>query len=62
MNENALQVYGTQWVQKDGKWSLYPVEDPEHLHERRLKAGLCPIDEYKKQFKEVYHLEDSSLN
>lgn len=62
MNENALQVYGTQWVQKDGKWSLYPVENPEHLHERRLKAGLCHIDEYKKQFKEAYHLEDSSLD
>jgi hypothetical protein len=62
MNENSLQVYGTQWVQRNGKWSLYPVENPEYLNQRRLEAGLCSIEEYKKGFKEAYHLDDTDFD
>jgi hypothetical protein len=46
-NENLPQVYGTQWEFKDGKWLLYPVEEPENLNLRRLEAGLNSIEEYE---------------
>lgn len=61
MNENELQVYGTQWIQKDGKFELYPVEDPDNLDQRRSEAGLCSLEDYKKELKAVCHLSDSDF-
>lgn len=62
MNTGESQIYGTQWIQKDGKFCLYPVENIEHLDERRLQMGLNTIDEYKKQMQMVYHLSDEDFN
>lgn len=61
MNEGRPQIYGTQWIQEDGKFCLYPVEDIEHLDERRLKMGLNTIAEYKKQIQVFYHLSDEDF-
>ncbi len=46
MNDNLPQVYGTQWIQKEGNFVLYTVEDLENLNQRRFEAGLVSIEEY----------------
>jgi hypothetical protein len=45
------QRYGTQLTRGEaGKMTPAPVEDPEHLDERRKQMGLKPIAEYLKRF------------
>ncbi|CDR34848.1 DUF6624 domain-containing protein [Criblamydia sequanensis] len=58
VNEGKPQIYGTQWVQKEGNFCLYPVEDIEHLDKRRLQMGLNTIAEYKKQMQMIYQLSE----
>ncbi len=60
-NQKLPQIYGTQWVQEDGKYILYPVEDINNLDKRRFAVGLCPIDEYKEIIKNVYQLTDKDF-
>jgi hypothetical protein len=52
MREGKAQIYGTQIVTDEatGKWKIYPIEDEEHVDERRIKIGLKPLAEYVKQF------------
>lgn len=40
------QLYGTQALTKDGFKALYPIEEVEHLAERRKSVRLQPIEEY----------------
>jgi hypothetical protein len=40
------QVYGTQLDQVDGKLKPKPIEDEEHVDERRKEIGLTPLSEY----------------
>lgn len=61
MNENKPQIYGTQWVQQDGKFLLYSTEDEEHLDQRRAEMGLNTIAEYKKQIQAAYQLNDEDF-
>ncbi len=61
MNQKIPQVYGTQWIQEDGMYVLYNVEDPENLDKRRQEAGLCPISEYKESLKQIYQLTDEDF-
>ena len=61
MNEGSLQVYGTQWIQKEGKFSLYPVEDRVQLNLRRQEAGLCTIEEYQAELQQIYHLQETDF-
>ena len=61
MNENQPQIYGTQWVQQDGKFLLYSVEDREHLDQRRSEKGLSTIEEYKKQIQAAYQLSNEDF-
>jgi hypothetical protein len=60
-NENQPQIYGTQWVQQEGKFFLYTVEDREHLDQRRAEMGLNTIEEYKKQLQAAYQLSDEDF-
>lgn len=47
MREGKKQKYGTQLTKDDnGEWQVYPIEDPEHVNERRAAVGLGPIEEY----------------
>ena len=49
------QVYGTQW-ETDASGSLVPrtpIEDPEHVDERRAAAGLQPLEQYLDELREV---------
>jgi len=40
------QKYATQYVPGDQGLELYPVEEPEHLDERRAAIGLEPFADY----------------
>jgi cytidyltransferase-like protein len=61
MNQKLPQVYGTQWVQEDGKYVLYQVEDMDNLDKRRFEAGLGSIAEYKEVIKQAYQLTDEDF-
>ena len=55
MNQGKPQVYGTQFTSgADGKLLLYPVEDAEHVDERRRAVGLQSMAEYERKIREVY--------
>lgn len=54
MYGNEPQVYGTQWVEAAGELVMYPVRDPELLAQRRVEAGLIPIEEYGKQLLNLF--------
>lgn len=41
------QRYGNQFIRDDQGLRPQPIEDPEHLDERRAAVGLCPFAEYE---------------
>jgi hypothetical protein len=45
VNRDRPQVYGTQFRPRDGVAEPCPIEDPEHVDERRATAGLEPFAE-----------------
>jgi hypothetical protein len=57
--EGKLQRYGSQFMYIGGKISMYAVEDPGHLDDRRAEALLPPISVYKQQMAQMYHVEVS---
>jgi hypothetical protein len=49
------QLYGTQFRGTgNGAMEPAPIEDPEHVDERRAAVGLPPMREYLKQIEEFY--------
>jgi hypothetical protein len=53
--EGKPQVYGTQGqTDSDGFIIPFPIEDEEHVDERRQSIGLEPIAEYFKSMNESY--------
>jgi hypothetical protein len=53
-SQRKLQRFGTQGqCSGPGAWEPLPVEDPEHLEERRAQAGLEPMTTYKAYFRDV---------
>jgi len=52
--EKKPQVYGTQFDESDGKLVLKPIEDEEHVDERRKEVGLSPLREYLKAAEAFY--------
>lgn len=52
MDRGEKQKYGSQVHKKNGsdQWSLYPIEDPQNVNNRRAQVGLGPIEEYLKHF------------
>jgi len=55
MNQGKPQVYGTQFISgADGKLVLHPIEDPEHVDDRRREVGLPSMAEYEKKIREIY--------
>jgi hypothetical protein len=51
------QVYGTQIQQSPDTfiYSISPMEDPDHVDERRAKMGLGPLADYVSQWKIKWH-------
>jgi len=58
--EGKLQRYGTQFKYINGGMAMYGVEDPGGLDQQRARALLPPIDVYKKQLTQIYHLPASN--
>jgi hypothetical protein len=48
------QKYGTQANFKDGKAVAAPIDDEEHVDERRQALGLEPLEDYLKLIEEIY--------
>lgn len=48
MHRGKPQVYGTQFRTMDGTTLVHPIEDPDHLDERRRSVGLGPWADYEK--------------
>ncbi len=56
ISEGRLQRYGTQFKYINGSLAMYGVEDPGSLDKERARALLPPIDVYKQQLSEMYHV------
>ena len=54
-----LQRYGSQFKVLNGEMAMYGVEDPAGLDARRAQVLLPPMDAYKQQLSEIYHLKVS---
>jgi hypothetical protein len=55
MQDGEKQLYGSQFRQSpSGSWELYPVEDPDHLDERRAQMGLGPFEQYRARILAMY--------
>lgn len=51
LHRGEKQRYGTQVTRgKDGKATLWPIGDAEHVDERRASAGLEPLRDYLGRF------------
>jgi hypothetical protein len=56
--EGKPQVYGSQFDwDENGQMSPLPIEDPEHVNERRAAVGLPPIEEITRKHRENARLE-----
>jgi hypothetical protein len=47
VHDGRPQLYGTQFTLIDGELCPEPIEDPEHLDERRAQVGLGPFADYE---------------
>jgi hypothetical protein len=52
--EGKKQVYGTQFMQEDGKWKPRPLEDEANVDRRRAEVGLPPLAEYIRLIQQQY--------
>ena len=50
VNHGRPQIYGSQIGWKDGKGFVQPMEDEEHVNERRAAVGLEPLEKYAERF------------
>lgn len=48
------QRYGTQWQLVDGDYIPQPIEDPEHVDERRAAMGLNTLAQDRDQIRATY--------
>ena len=54
-SDGKPQIYGTQGqTNPDGSIAPFPIEDEEHVDERRQAIGLEPVAEYFKHMNETY--------
>jgi hypothetical protein len=57
MQQGKPQVYGTQFTfVAGGEFVLHPIEDAEHVDERRRAVGLPPMAEQEKAISDVYKM------
>ncbi len=52
VSKGLPQLYGTQF--QDDFITPYPIEDEEHLEERRKEMGLSSMEEYRQGMKRLY--------
>jgi len=56
IQDGKKQVYGSQFNTRDGKCEPLPIEDPEHVDERRRSVKLDTLAEYTEQLCKTYGL------
>ena len=54
ISDGKPQIYGTQGTGENGVIVPFPIEDEEHVDERRQLIGLEPIAEHFKDMNEFY--------
>jgi len=54
IQDGLKQIYGSQFDTKGDKCEPLPLEDPEHVDERRKAVGLEPLADYAKVLCELY--------
>ena len=55
VGEGHPQLYGTQfYVDAAGNFGPRPIEDPDHVDERRQALGLQPLSEYAREVEQSY--------
>jgi Family of unknown function (DUF6624) len=55
VGEGRPQIYGTQfYTDEAGNFGPRPIEDPEHVDERRQAVGLQPLSEYARDMEQSY--------
>ncbi len=54
VREGKPQVYGTQFKEANGQMVPEPIEDEQHVDERRAKVGLQSLAEYQKLIYQFY--------
>ncbi len=54
VGEGKPQIYGTQFRMAAGELVLEPLEDPEHVDERRASVGLPPLAEYEAAIRKLF--------
>ncbi len=59
VNEGRPQLYGTQFTTNMyGAYGPQPIEDIEHVDERRALVGLEPLHEYKEALMKKYKIKN----
>ena len=59
LSDGKKQLYGSQVTIKNNTVNLQPVEDEEHLDDRRKAIGMPPFEEYKNAILKMYAPEGS---
>jgi hypothetical protein len=54
VNRGEPQLYGTQFHEVNGEMVPYPIEDEEHLAERRRELHLIDFEEYRELVMDTY--------
>ena len=58
IGEGRMQIYGSQIGTKpDNSHYVLPLEDPDHVDQRRAGVGLGPLAEYVKNWNIVWNVE-----
>jgi Family of unknown function (DUF6624) len=61
VGEGRSQLYGTQFtIDASGRFGPEPIEDMEHIDERRKAVGLRTLAEYTAHMEEIYHKQSRS--
>jgi hypothetical protein len=62
VGEGRPQLFGTQVQEQDSKTVPYPIEDENHVDDRRQNVGLASLAEYLRQVASVYGPPDPPVD
>ncbi|NJP26655.1 hypothetical protein OHB01_12515 [Microbispora hainanensis] len=54
MGSGRPQLYGTQFFSDGNGFRPYPIEDADHLDDRRAAMGLEPFEQYEAEMRRLY--------
>jgi len=59
VNEGRPQLYGTQFGGEGDAYGPKPIEDPDHVDERRAALGMESLADYRNELLRVYRIKTS---